>query len=370
MAMTPRERLLATAAFEPPDRPFRMETLGFWNETFERWHREGLPGEINEVVSATLYFGCDPQLPLPIGDSDQPGFFPAFEDEVIEERGEYVIKRDVSGSIVQVLASGASTIPSIIEAPVKDVESWNRVKERLDPSSEGRLDQFLWILDIPGSEEWPMWVYLDGLFGTHRHLLGFTPLMIAYKRQPDLLKAIARHWVSFWRGIIEKIAERRRPDAIYVWEDMCYKNGPMIGPKAFEEFMAPYYRDLIGFARDEMGVPVVCVDTDGDLLELVPKFVDAGVNMLVPWEVQAGMDVVAVRREWPSEFVIWGGIDKRALYEDRKAIDEEVMRVVPPMLEAGGYIPAIDHAVPPEVSLENWRYFLELVRDLGDKHCA
>ena len=41
----------------------------------------------------------------------------------------------------------------------------------------------------------------------------------------------------------------------------------------------------------------------------------------------------------------------------------EVMRVVPPMLEHGGYIPSIDQAVPPDVSLENWKYFVELVRD-------
>lgn len=366
MVLTPRERLLATAAFEPLDRPFRMETLGYWTETIDRWHEEGLPTEITELVSATLFFGNDLQLPLRIGDSDQPGFYPAFEEEVVERDGDYLIKRDISGSLVRALASGGSTIPQVIEAPVSDRASWEKARERLDPASPGRLEQVLWIIDLPGGDQWPLWVYIDGLFGTHRHLLGFTPLMVAYKRQPDLLKEIAAHWVSFHREVIARIAEKRKPDAVYFWEDMCYKNGPMIGPNAFEEFMSPYYRELISFLKDELGVPVICVDTDGDLLELVPKFVGAGVNMLLPWEVQAGMDVVEVRRQWPSQFVIWGGIDKRALYEDRAAIDAEVMRVLPPMLEAGGYIPAIDHAVPPEVSLENWRYFLDLVREMGE----
>jgi len=368
MAMTPRERLLATAAFEPPDRPFRLESLGFWTETLERWHSEGLPVEINEIVSATLFFGCDPQLPLPIGSSDQPGFYPAFEEEILKQDDDYIVKRDVSGSKVRVLASGASTVPDVIEAPVGDRESWERVKERLDPASQGRLDQVMWMLDIPGGEQWPMWVYIDGLFGTHRHLMGFTPLMLAYRKQPELLHEIAAHWVSFHREVIAQIAGKRTPDAVYVWEDMCYRNGPMIGPNAFEEFMSPYYRELMGFLKDDLGVPVVCVDTDGDLLKLIEKFVDAGVNMLVPWEVQAGMDVVAVRRDWPDSFVIWGGIDKRALYSDRGAIDAEVMRVVPPMLRSGGYMPAIDHVVPPEVSLDNWRYFLDLVRGMGEEH--
>ena len=157
---------------------------------------------------------------------------------------------------------------------------------------------------------------------------------------------------------------------VYLWEDMCYKNGPMISPRAFEEFMSPYYAELVGFLRDELGIPVINVDTDGDCTLLTGKFVDAGVNMLLPWEVQAGMDVLEVRGEWPREFVICGGIDKRALYTDRGAIEAEVMRVVPPMLEKGGYIPAIDHLVPPEVSLDNWNYFLELVRGTAERTCV
>ena len=113
-------------------------------------------------------------------------------------------------------------------------------------------------------------------------------------------------------------------------------------------------------------MPVIGVDTDGDLTKLIDKFVKAGVNMLWPFEVQAGMDVLEVRKRWPREFAIWGGIDKRALAIDRHAIRAEVMRVVPPMLEYGGYLPTLDHAVPPDVPLENWTYYLELVRAIGE----
>ena len=365
--MTPRERLLATAAFEPVDRPFRWETLGFWDETLDRWHGEGLPAEINELVSAYLFFGLDPQLPMIIGDSDQPGLYPLFEEEIVEQTDEYIVKRDKAGSTVRVLASGASTIPAWLSSPVKDRQSWEEIKQRLDPGTPGRLEQVLWLLELPGGEEWPLSIYTTGLFGTHRQLFGFTPLVLAYRRQPELLHEISRHWVAFWKGVISRVAEKRVPDMVYLWEDMCYKNGPMISPRAFEEFMSPYYAELVGFLKDELGIPVINVDTDGDCTLLIGKFVDAGVNMLLPWEVQAGMDVLEVRGEWPREFVICGGIDKRALYADRDAIKAEVMRVVPPMLEKKGYIPSIDHAVPPEVSLENWKYFLELVRDTGER---
>ncbi len=116
-----------------------------------------------------------------------------------------------------------------------------------------------------------------------------------------------------------------------------------------------------------MEIPARAVDTDGDMNLLIPLFVDAGVNWLWPFEVQSGMDVVKVREEYPDEFMIWGGMDKRALALDKDAIRREVERVLPPMLEKGGYIPGIDHNVPPDVPLENFQFYLELVRKTGEE---
>jgi len=67
MTMTPRERFLATADFEPVDRPSRLEILGYWSETLNRWHCEGLPPDIIDVASAALHFEIDLQIPIPMG---------------------------------------------------------------------------------------------------------------------------------------------------------------------------------------------------------------------------------------------------------------------------------------------------------------
>ncbi|MBU1672290.1 MAG: hypothetical protein KKF41_11010 [Actinobacteria bacterium] len=363
--MTPRERLLATAAFEPTDRPVRTETIGFWPETLERWHSEGLPPEINEDVSAYLYSGFDPQLPVPLGADKHPGFDPVFEEEVLEEDERFTVKRDISGSTVKVLKDGASTIPAWLDSPVKDSESWDAIKPRLDPVTPGRLEVAKALIEFDAERNWPLCAYFTGLFGTHRHLLGFNRLMIAYKRQPDLLHEISTHWVALWKGVFAGLASMRRPEMASLWEDMCYLNGPMIGPRVFEEFMSPYYHELIGFLKGELDIPIIGLDTDGRCTELIPLFVRAGVNMLWPFEVQAGMDVLQVRRDWPRQFVIWGGMDKRALANGRAAIDAEIERVVPPMLARGGYIPAIDHSVPPDVPFADWQYFLDRVRMVG-----
>ena len=249
---------------------------------------------------------------------------------------------------------------------MKDAESWEAIKPRLDPETPGRLEVARALIEFDAERNWPLNVYFTGLFGTHRHLLGFNRLMIAYRRQPELLHEISRHWVKLWKGVLARLTGMRKPEMVSLWEDMCYLNGPMIGPRMFEEFMSPYYDELIGFLKRDLGIPVIGLDTDGKCTELIPLFVKAGVNMLWPFEVQAGMDVLQVRADWPDQFAIWGGIDKRALAQGRGAIDEAVDRVVPPMLAAGGYIPAIDHSVPPDVSFADWWYFLERVRALGD----
>lgn len=363
-----RNRLISTARFEPLDRAWRHECMGFWNETLARWHGEGLPTDVHDVGTAHIFNQFDLQAPLIFEPDLHPGIFPLFEEEVLREEGDTIVKRSRYGTTVQVPRDGHSTPPHLIEAPVSDTASWERMKSRMDPFSKGRIEEQEFGIHLAEERGWPLYAYVCGLFGTHRHLLGLEPLMYAYYEKAELLHEIARHWVFMWKTILNSIAQRRAPDLVYLWEDMCGKNGPIIGPRTFDAFMTPYYQELTGFLKNELGVPIVAVDTDGDCTILIEKFVSAGVNLLLPFEVQAGMDVLEVRKKWPDQFAIWGGIDKRELAKDKRAIEKEVIRVVPPMLAAGGYIPGIDHLVPPDVSYENWLFYRDLVRDVVDRH--
>jgi len=60
-----------------------------------------------------------------------------------------------------------------------------------------------------------------------------------------------------------------------------------------------------------------------------------------------------------------GNIDKRALIKGPEAIKEEVMSKVPFLLEKGGFFPSVDHLVPPDVTFENFCYFINLLREIG-----
>ena len=83
-------------------------------------------------------------------------------------------------------------------------------------------------------------------------------------------------------------------------------------------------------------------------------------------EVTAGMDIVKIHKEYRKDLAFMGGIDKRELAKDKTAIEEELRRKVIPIFKKGGYIPALDHTVPPNIPLENFLYYLELKRKIAE----
>jgi uroporphyrinogen decarboxylase len=115
------------------------------------------------------------------------------------------------------------------------------------------------------------------------------------------------------------------------------------------------------------GVKVIELDSDGNTEPLIPLLIEAGINCHWPLESAADMDPVKLRREYGKDLAFMGGIDKRELAKDKRAIEEELRRKVLPILESGGYIPTVDHTVPPEVPLENFLYYLELKRRIAEK---
>ncbi|MBN1882191.1 MAG: hypothetical protein JW885_08475 [Deltaproteobacteria bacterium] len=365
--MNTRERFHATCRFERPDRPIRYEALGFWDETIDRWHNEGLPETvIDAAFTAPDHFGFDTLSWLPIMPNTdyEPGLWPIFEETVIEVTDKYIIKTDVGGNTVKVMADGRSTIPQYLDHPVKTLKDFEALKWRLDPETPERYTEFLdpmCALAASYGDDTYTCAHQCGLFATWRLLMGLVGTSIAMRRDPQLLHAIAEHWVHLNEVAIKKVREKAVIDWVFFFEDMSYRNGPMISPRAFEGFMTPYYSRLMRSLRADTDITVFCADSDGDVSQLIPLFIEAGINMMLPFEVSAGMDVRKVREAYP-DLVILGGLDKMALFGDETDIRAEVEERVPWMLRWGGYIPSLDHNVPPEVSLENFERLLDLVR--------
>jgi uroporphyrinogen decarboxylase len=156
-------------------------------------------------------------------------------------------------------------------------------------------------------------------------------------------------------------------DWIMFWEDMAYNHGSLLDPNLYIKHCMPFYFKVIDVLKQN-NVKVIMLDCDGKIDELIPLWLDAGISVMHPMEVAAGMDVRKVRKTYGKKVSFLGGIDKRELAKGRKEIDAEV---IPKIRElqgtGGGFVVECDHAVPPDISYDNYCYFREIIRKISEE---
>ena len=256
---------------------------------------------------------------------------------------------------------------SLLQPVIREEEDWNRLKEKI----LFELEHFCGdekLKEIYGKYreehergEFSIRFRASGFFWTPRELLGVEEHLLAFYEMPELLHEINRFVLETYLEYFDKIFSILQPEVILFEEDLSGANGPMISPAMFDEFVGDYYKELVPFLKKK-GVKNVFVDTDGDFRQLIPNFLKAGVDGFLPMDVNAGMDIVQVRKEFPDVKFI-GAFNKLAIAEGKEAIDREFERLLP-VIRQGGYIPGADHQIAPSTALENYRYYLKSLKEV------
>jgi uroporphyrinogen decarboxylase len=194
--------------------------------------------------------------------------------------------------------------------------------------------------------------------------MGEERLLFNFYDNPDLIRDMMNFLADFWIELWDQVFAHIQVDCAHFWEDMAYRNGPLISPAMFQAFMTPSYQKVTGFLKD-WGVKVILVDSDGNLDKLIPLFLEAGLTGTFPIEIQAGNDLVKIRESYPNLHIL-GGIDKIKIAQGKTAIDQELAKI-PKMLRTGGYVPHIDHLVHPEISWDDFCYYRQRLRQVIDE---
>jgi len=358
--MNNRERFCRLYDFETVDRPVRWEAIGFWSQTVDRWKAEGgLP----KSADVMRHYGFDRWEVVTggLGGTRMALSGPPVGERAIREEGPTQVWADDLGKVWRVRCDGDESMPQWLRFPVEEPTDWERkIKPRLDPSSHDYGDLEERSDALRGCEE-PVLFFAVGLYAFWRNFIGEVNLAYAFYDQPEMLHDMARKWLEMHIECSPTVFRTTPVDYVCFHEDMACKSGPLIGPALFDAFMAPYYRELIPHVKS-LGQHRFMLDSDGFVGPLFEGFVGLGFNGMYPFEVAAGYDIRDIRQRYPR-FFIWGGMDKRVLLDGKEAIRREVMEKVPPVWETGGFIPSIDHLVPP-CPQENFEYFLELTRSL------
>jgi len=346
-----------------PRAPLIHKEFGYY--CLDRWYEEGL----NKDCDFKEFFGYDDVALHALTDLGwvEAEFYPRFDVKIIEKRDDDTeVEQDFAGRHVLYFKDRRNGfMPEYLDHPVKDLKSWEEnVKWRLNPETSERLKVIKGSADAAVAAAKRGEVICQRLIGGYmylRSLIGPEELFYMFIDKPELIHDCMKTWLKLADAVTTKYQQYVTYDEIFFAEDICYNHGSLISPDMMKEFLTPYYQQLVTNVKsrqlDKTRRLFIQVDTDGFCDPVIPIYQEAiGMDYMSPFEVASKCDVVRTGKEYP-ELLISGGIDKRILAKSKDAIDRELDRIIPTMMERGGYIPTCDHGVPEEVSLENYMHY-------------
>ena len=323
--MTLRETFKAVMNFEKPSRLPAIEWATWWDKTTSRWQAEGMPGNANIMK----YFGLDIH--------QQYWFNP------------------MSNTAPRPMYHGSGILTDLTPVAYRELKPHLFPADAVQRSRESIIE---WA-NRQKTGDVLVWITLEGFFWFPRQLMGIHNHLYAFYDEPELMHMINKDLLDFNMRILDEFCDLCIPDFMTFAEDMSYNNGPMISKTLFDEFMVPYYKDII---KKLNGIEIV-LDTDGDITQLIPWFEEIGITAFLPLERQAGVDLLQIRERHPRLRLI-GGFDKTIMHMGEDALRAEFERLLP-IMKQGGFIPSVDHQTPPAVSLTDYKLYAKLLK----KYC-
>jgi hypothetical protein len=375
--MNDRERFLAVVNFERPD---YVPIFGFpgapgmsggaLKHTHTRLIQTGMPAHIGgcydnweckDVASWHRYWGATGPI--------HPDFGLARGARGIKSatrvEGGFEIVESECGALTRQVIDNANTysMPEFVRYSVRDRRSWEFWRDRMTPASIMPRDEMDGRCRPLDDRTRPLFIGIGGMYGFLRGRWGPEALSYMFYDDPALLHEMCAWKTDQVRTYSLPLIERLKPDAVYMGEDLSYNHGMLLSPRHFDEFCGPYYRMVCDCAK-AAGVPLVAVDSDGNVMEFVDTAVKHGLQGLYPFEVKAGNDLFALRRKHPR-FVCVGWLEKEIVNEGNEhRIEPEIARKVPPLLRQGGYFPNGDHGIQPPVTFDNLCRFMTVLHEV------
>jgi uroporphyrinogen decarboxylase len=353
-ALTPRKRFTNQMHYRPVDRCFNME-FGYWQENFTEWDIFVQNG-ITSNEQADLFFSFDRFS----GVGPRYWMHPVFENTVISETATTIVHMNQDGLLAEVPRDGHDTIPHYIRASIVTPEDWKRAKaerfRRDDPARQVDVEAVR--RAHPADRDYPLGVDCGSMIGRIRDVLTLEGLAYAVYDYPDMVEDMVETCCQLVEDFLDQVLGRIDFDFASGWEDIAFKNGPIVSVDYYRRVILPRYK-RIGKKLHAAGIDLWYTDCDGDVRPLLPIFLEGGINCLFPYEVNSCTHPKVLLDEYGKDLRIMGGVDKMELAKGPAAIRKYLESLVP-IVERGGYIPFCDHRCPPNVRPKDYLYYLDL----------
>lgn len=355
--LTDRERFVRQLNRQPVDRCFNME-FGYWDDNFKLWPMFRDHG-ITTNRAADLFLNFDRTDNI-----WSHWMYPGFPEEEISRTATTRILRNGDGLFAEVPLDGHDTIPHYLEATVKTPADWAKVKaERFDRNHPIRKPDLAAIRrDHPADRNYPIGVWTGSMIGKVRDMLTVEGLAYAVYDYPEMVEDMVETSCLLVEDFLDAVLPHIQFDYGAGWEDICYKNGPLVSIGFFRDVVVPRYKRISAKLRAH-GIDLWWIDCDGDVRPLIPHFLAGGVNTMFPWEVNGSGHPGESLDRWGPELRIMGGVDKMVLGRTRPEI-RKWLESLAPYVAQGGFIPFCDHRCPPNVNPDDYLYYLDLKEEL------
>jgi len=355
--LTSRERIARILTRRPVDRIGLFEH--FWGRTQEKWIREGhlKPGE--DVAD---HFAFDIAMCWNlnfVADLD-------FQPVTIEETEETILQKDGNGAFLRRHKLHDST-PEHVDFTVKDRAGWEEhIKPKL--TFDRRRINFEAYRNAKKAaaekNRFFMWSGVN-VFELMHPVCGHEYMLLGMATDPDWVKDMTNTFSDLTVHMLETLfAEEGKPDGIWFYEDMGFKERPFMSPAMYREMVQPAHRKTFAYAH-RLGLPVV-VHSCGFVEPLLPGLIEAGMDALQVMEIKAGMDSCRIKKTYGDRIALIGGMDVRCMTSNDMAwIERELATRIPVLMQGSGYVLHSDHSIPDTVEYQSYRYFVDRGRELG-----
>ena len=352
--MTDRQRFNCQMHYKPFDRCFNME-FGYWEENFKLWPIFVENG-VRTNAQADIFFNFDKHATA----GGLIWMNPVFEEKLISETTTTRLLINCDGLLAEVPKDGHGTIPHYIKASIVTPDDWKKAKaerfRRDDPARKANVDALR--KAHPPTRDYPLGVWCGSMIGRIRDMLTFEGLAYATFDYPDMVEDMVETACVLVEDYLDQVLGEIDFDFACGWEDICFKNGPIVSVPFFRDVVMPRYKRISARLRAH-GIDLWWIDCDGDVRPILPYFLEGGVNCLFPFEVNGCAHPAELLNEYGKQLRIMGGVDKIELGKGPDAIKKYLQTLVP-LVERGGYIPFCDHRCPPNVKPEHYLYYLDL----------
>ncbi len=325
-----------------------------WNSTIKRWEREGM----SEGIDYRDHFKLDHIAIIEVDNS------PRYPYRVLEETDEYITYASKWG-VTQKEWKNANSTPEFLDFTVVDSDTWEKAKERMDPD-KSRIN---WGHLAANYKKWRkegQWIEALLWFGfdvTHSWMVGTERILIALMEEPEWCIDMFNHFLDVNIKLLDMVWDSGyRFDSVIWYDDMGYKHNQFFSLNTYRELLKPVHKRAVDWTHAK-GIKIR-LHSCGDINPFVPDLMEIGIDALNPLEVKAGMNPVELKMKYGDDLVLHGGINA-LLWDNIDALEEEIRKVIPVLKENGGYMFSTDHSIPSSVSLENFRFITDLIKDIG-----